>query len=564
MNRRSLSAASDRPFVRTRRNVLTELASDIDQAREALDRGSWVEAYERLRSIDPTELTARDLEGLADAAWWVSRWEESIAARQKAYAAYAAGSDERAAARMAGRLCVEHFGRREPAVAGGWFMRAQRHLREQPECVEHGFLAMVEANMARFTGDPERAFGLARKATEIGQRFRDRDLIALGIHLEGLTHIASGRVPEGVALLDEAMTSVLAGEVSPLFTGVVYCDVIEACLQLGDVGRAGEWSDAARAWCETVPAESHFPGLCRINRAELAILRGAWREAEEEASRATDELMRLDPTASGAAWYVAGEARRRAGNLTTAEQAFSRAQEIGFEPQPGSALLRLAQGKAEMAGSALRVAIAAEGGNPLRRAKLLAAQVEVALAAGELDEASHAVEELEAISRAFPTAMLAATVETVRGSLLLARSDPESALERLRRASAAWLELRLPYEAAHARVLCAQAARAVGDEDAARAELRAALGAFERLGAVRDMAMVAALLEGSGGLPGGLTAREAEVLRLVAAGKSNRAIAGELVISEHTVARHLQNIFAKLDVTSRSAATAFAFEHGLA
>jgi DNA-binding NarL/FixJ family response regulator len=540
------------------------LATDVDRARAALDRGSWVEAYERLRNVDPTELTARDLEGLADAAWWVSRWEESIAARQKAYAAYAAASEDRSAARMAGRLCVEHFTRREPAVGGGWFMRAQRHLREQPECVEHGYLATIEANMARFTGDPERAFGLARKATEIGQRFGDRDLIALGIHLEGLTHIASGRVPEGVALLDEAMTSVLAGEVSPLFTGVIYCDVIEACLQLGDVGRAGEWSEAARAWCETVPAESHFPGLCRINRAELAILRGAWREAEEEASRATDELMGLDPTASGAAWYVAGEARRRAGNLTTAEQAFSRAQEIGFEPQPGSALLRLAQGKAEMAGSALRVAIAAEADNPLRRAKLLAAQVEVALAANDLVGAGAATEELEAISRAFPTAMLAATVDTARGSLLIAQSDPEAALERLRRACTAWQEMRLPYEAAHARVLCAQAARAVGDQEAGRAELRAALGAFERLGAARDVATVEALLEGPGELPGGLTAREAEVLRLVAAGKSNRAIAGELVISEHTVARHLQNIFAKLDVPSRSAATAFAFEHGLA
>jgi DNA-binding NarL/FixJ family response regulator len=465
---------------------------------------------------------------------------------------------------MAGRLCVEHFSRREPAVAGGWLMRTQRHLREQPECVEHGYLAMVEANVARFTGDAERALGLARKATEIGQRFGDRDLIALGIHLEGLAHIASGRVPEGVALLDEAMTSVLAGEVGSLFTGVVYCDVIEACLQLGDVGRAGEWSDAARAWCETVPAESHFPGLCRINRAELAILRGAWREAEEEASRATDELTRLDPTASGAAWYVAGEARRRAGNLTTAEQAFSRAQEIGFEPQPGSALLRLAQGKAEMAGSALRVAIAAEVGNPLRRARLLAAQVEVALDAGELDEASDALEELEAISRVFPTAMLAATVDTARGLILLAQADPVAALEHLRRACTALLELRLPYEAAHARVLSAQAARAVGDEDAGRAELRAALGVFERLGSVRDVATVEALLERPGELPGGLTAREAEVLRLVAAGKSNRAIAGELVISEHTVARHLQNIFAKLDVPSRSAATAFAFEHGLA
>jgi ATP/maltotriose-dependent transcriptional regulator MalT len=295
----------------------------------------------------------------------------------------------------------------------------------------------------------------------------------------------------------------------------------------------------------------------------VAILRGAWPEAEAEATRASEELMRQGPVASGAAWYQVGEARRLAGNLDGAEEAFTRAQELGFQPQPGSALLRQAQGKVEAARSALRVAVGAETGNPLRRARLLAAQVEVALDGGELDEASLAVEELEAISRAFPTAMLAATVDTVRGSLLLAQSDPEAALERLRRACTAWQELRLPYEAAHARVLCAQAARAVGDEDAGRAELRVALVAFEGLGAVRDVASVEALLEGPGELPGGLTAREAQVLRLVAAGKSNRAIAGELVISEHTVARHVQNIFAKLNISSRSAATAYAFEHDL-
>jgi len=464
---------------------------------------------------------------------------------------------------MAARLCVEHFTRREPAVAGGWLMRAQRHLREEPECAEHAYLAMVEANVARFTGDPERSISLARKAIQIGQRFDYRDMIAVAIHIEGLSHIASGRVAEGLALLDEAMTSVLAGELSPFFTGIIYCDVIDACLRLGDVERAGEWSDAARAWCETVPAESPYPGQCRINRAELAILRGAWPEAEAEASRASEELMRFDPVASGAAWYQAGEARRRAGNLDGAEEAFTRAQELGFEPQPGSALLRLAQGKADTARSALRVAIAAEQGNPLRRAKLLSAKLEVALDADELDGARDAVEELEAISRAFPTAMLAATVDTARGSLLLAQSDAAAALKYLRRACTSWQDLRLPHEAAQARMLCGLAARAVGDEDGGRAELRAALAAFEQLGATRDAAKVTMLLEGRRDLPGGLTEREAEVLRLVAAGKSNRQIAAELVISEHTVARHVQNIFTKLNLSSRSAATAFAFEHGL-
>jgi DNA-binding NarL/FixJ family response regulator len=273
--------------------------------------------------------------------------------------------------------------------------------------------------------------------------------------------------------------------------------------------------------------------------------------------------MRLDPVASGAAWYQAGEARRRAGNLDGAEEAFGRAQELGFEPQPGSALLRLAKRNVEAARSSLRVAIAAESGNPLRRARLLSARVDVALDAGELDEATVAVGELEAIAHAFPTDVLAATVDTARGAVLLARADATAALERLRRACASWQDLRLPYETAQARMLCGQAARAVGDEDGGRAELRAALAAFDRLGAIRDAEKVTMLLDERGDLPRGLTGREAEVLRLIAAGKSNRQIAAELVISEHTVARHVQNIFTKLNVSSRSAATAFAFEHGL-
>jgi ATP/maltotriose-dependent transcriptional regulator MalT len=539
------------------------VATSIDSAREALARGSWVEAYELLRSIDPTELTARDLEELSDAAWWIARHDESIGARQKAYAAYAAGSEDPAAARMAARLCVEHFIRREPAVAGGWLMRARRHLREQPECLEHGFLAMVEANVARFTGEPQGAVELAKEALEIGQRFGSPDVVAVAIHIEGLALIGSGHVAEGMALLDEAMTSVLAGELSAFFTGIIYCDVIEACLQLGDIGRAGEWSDAARAWCDTIPSESPYQALCRINRAELAILRGAWSEAEAEATRASEEMLHLDPVDSGAAWYVAGEARRCVGNLIGAEEAFTRAKELGFEPQPGSALLQLALGKTEAALGSLRVAVAREAGDPVRRSKLLAALSEVALAGGDLDQGRAVAEELDAIARASPTLARVATADMVGGALALADGDAPLALERLRRACTAWQALRIPYETARARALDGEALRAAGDQEGGRAELQAAVAAFETMGAGLDAAAVAATLANRSSLPGGLTDREAEVLRLVATGKSNRQIAADLVISEHTVARHVQNIFAKVDISSRSAATAYAFEHGL-
>jgi DNA-binding CsgD family transcriptional regulator len=542
---------------------VAERTADIDRARDAVGREAWAEAYGGLRSLDPSRLTPQDLEGLADAAWWLSRIDESIAVRQRAYFGYAAAGSDPEAAGVAMRLCMEHFLRGEPAVAAGWLMRAQRHLREQPECVQHGFLAQTEATVAHFRGEVTEAMGLAERATEIGQRFHHRDLVAMGIHSQGLALISAGRVARGMALLDEAMTSVVAGELSRYFTGVIYCNVLAVCLDLTDLGRAGEWNEAARAWCESIPPEAPYPGLCRLNRATAASLRGAWPEAEAEAQRASEELT-FNPLAAAKAFYQTGEIRRRIGNLAGAEEAFIRAHELGLEPQPGLALLRLAQGKTEAALTALRLAVTGESGSRLRRASLLAAQVEVALAAGDLDTARPASDELEAIARDFGTPALDAAAATARGALRLAEGDVAGAIERLRRACAIWQELRLPYETARARMLYGVAVRGAGGEEGARLELRAALVAFERLGAAADAGKAGELLAVSGDLPGRLTAREAEVLRLVAAGRTNREVAAELVISEHTVARHVQNILAKLDLPSRAAATAFAFEHGLA
>jgi DNA-binding CsgD family transcriptional regulator len=360
------------------------------------------------------------------------------------------------------------------------------------------------------------------------------------------------------------MTSVVAGELSDYFTGAVYCNVIEVCLQLADVRRASEWSEAARAWCESIPPESPYPGLCRINRAEVASLRGAWNEAEAEAVRASEELLRFNPIAAASAFYEAGEIRRRVGNLAAAEEAFARAHELGFDPQPGLALLRLAQGKAGAAHRALALAVRDLSGSPLRRAGLLAGQVEIALAAGEMEVAGRAADELDVIAAGFGGPALEAAAATARGRLDLAEDDVNGAIDRLRHACRLWQELRLPYEAAKARALHGMALRAAANDEDAVLELRAAHAAFERLGAIPDADAITAMLGGPVPLPRGLTAREVEVLRLVAAGKTNREIAAELVISEHTVARHLQNTFGKLDVSSRAAATAFAFEHGLA
>jgi DNA-binding CsgD family transcriptional regulator len=537
--------------------------ADADRARDAVRRESWAEAYEELCALDPARMEPRDLEGLADAAWWLSRSDESITARQRAYAGYMAAGEDPRAAWCAGRLCIEHSLRGEPALAAGWLMRAQRLLRDQPERVEHGYLAMVESNLARARGETDEAVARAERATDVGLRFGDPDLVAMGIHLHGLALIDGARVAEGMALLDEAMTSVIAGELGTFYTGVVYCNVIAACLEVSDVGRLGEWNEAARQWCESLPSDAPFPAICRVNRAEAASLRGAWPEAEAEASRATRELS-FNPRVAARAFYETGEIRRRVGNLAGAEAAFARAHELGAQPQPGLALLRLAQGKPDAAMQALRVALADEPAGRPRRARLLAAQVEVALAAGDLDIAGQASRELDEIAGRLGTPALDAGAAAAGGALRLAEGDLPRALERLRAACATWQELRLPYETAQARLLYGAALRRAGSEEDALLELRAALAAFERLGAAGDAAKAAALLGGREELPRGLTAREAEVLRLVAAGKTNREAAAALVISEHTVARHLQNIFAKLEVSSRSAATAFAFEHGLA
>ncbi|MGH2640796.1 MAG: response regulator transcription factor, partial [Actinomycetota bacterium] len=433
-----------------------------------------------------------------------------------------------------------------------------------PEGLGHGFLRIVEATVARFSGDVPRALELVGEAAELGRRLDDPDLSAMATHMRGVLLVIAGDVEDGVALLDEAMTSVVAGQLSPYFTGIVYCNVIGTCLEIADVRRADQWSEAARAWCETLPPESPFPGMCRVNRAEVARLRGAWPEAEAEATRASVELMEFDPMGAAQAFYETGEIRRRIGNLAGAEECFARAREIGFDPQPGLSLLRATNGSPDAALAGLRLAATTITESRLRRARILGALVDVALSIEDLDAAGDAVDLLTELAADSDAPILETTAMTAAGTLLLARGEASAAVDRLRDACAAWRDLRLPYEGARARVLYGRALRAAGDEDDAVLELRSAVAAFERLGATPDRDETVRLLPGATPLPRGLTPREAEVLRLVAAGKSNRDIAADLVISEHTVARHLQNMFTKLGVSSRSAATAFAFEHGLA
>jgi DNA-binding CsgD family transcriptional regulator len=531
---------------------------------ERVRTGPWLPVYEELRVRDPAGLTAVDLDSLAEAAWWLCRSDESIAARQRAYAAFRDDNDDRGAARTAARLFHEHFYRGDLAVAVGWLRRGFRHVERDPDGVERGWLRMAEAELHLHQGPLEQAVDGAAEAIQTARDHGDADLTAIGMQLQGRALVAQGRIDEGLALLDEAMTAVLAGELTPLAIGWVYCSVILACKDLADLRRAGEWTEAARVWCEALPETTPYSqGLCRIYRGEVLALRGAWAEAEAEMRRAHQQLLPHKPHGAAEASYGVGEVLRRRGDLVEAEQAFVRAQRLGWDPQPGLALLRLAQGRVEAAAAALRSALASPTVDRFARARLLAAQVEVSIAAGALDRARGAARELAAIADGLTSVVVQATASTAQGALHLAEGDRDAALADLRRGLHGWRALGLPYEEAKARLLIGMTRRLLGDKEGGRVEIETARAGFERLGAAADARHAASLIQQRRASPRVLTDREVQVLRLVASGKSNRDIAGALHLSEHTVARHMQNILAKLGVSSRAAATSSALQQGL-
>ncbi|MEU4268277.1 LuxR C-terminal-related transcriptional regulator [Streptomyces sp. NPDC026092] len=569
--------------------VPVDEATVVARARDAAARDAWAEAYVLLTEADrhPSgALSPGDLDLLADAAWWTGHVDESVTARLRAHAAYGAAGDHRGAGAVAWWLHFEYRSLGRPAAAAGWLHRSRHHLEHVPDCPEQCFLAWTDVDEAMEHGDPAAALAAARRMTRIAVASGDPGLAALSSQTEAAVLLAEGRRAEGMARLDDAMVAVLAGELSGMYTGILFCLALSQCMEAADLARAVEWTDAAMTWCEA-PWSQHvrppeepstadvehapgsftdnpFRGLCRIHHVEVLDLLGAWTLAEDEAGRVCAEVMVDSLDVAAEAYYAAGEIRRRQGRLDAAARAYSHAHELGRVPQPGLALLRLAQGKADAAVTGLRLALACDPRHGLLgRARLLAAQTEVTLAVGDVDGAEAAVAELEGLAGTGGVPLLTAMAETARGALALARH--EAALIPLRRALAGWLELRVPYEAAQVRMLLAAADRAAGDEEAARLEFVAARAAFERLGALPDARRAAALLteRRRHALPGGLTAREAEVLRLVAEGGTNREIAQALVISEHTVARHLNNIFAKLDVTTRTAASTYAFAHDL-
>jgi DNA-binding CsgD family transcriptional regulator len=539
----------------------------IDNTRRAAGSASgetWPETYERLSGLDPATMPPQELEALADAAWLACRLDESYLARQKAYASFLERHEDRPAARTAWRLFWEQLYNGSEAVALGWLRRARRHLAPIAEGPEHGYVALAESELALGRGSLEEAEARAMDAVAIGERHETPAIVAFGLTLHGRALVAQSRLEEGCASMDEAMTFALNERLDAFFTGAVYCTVIAECRAVADMRRASEWTDAAEAWCASLPGITPYHGICRVHRGWVLGLRGDLEEAESEIRAAGEELTAFKPRSAADAFAALGEIRRRRGDLAGAEESFLRSHQLGGDPQPGLALIRLAQGQTAVAAAALYAALSGASANPLTRAHLLAAQVDSALAARDRTLAQDAARELSRIAETLSRPSMAALAEQARGAVSLAVGDAGGAIDDLRAAREKWSALGLPYEEAQARLLVGAATRALGDEEGARLEIQTSRATFERLGARRDALHAAALLARSSDRPAGLTPREIEVLRLVAGGKSNRQIAQMLVISEYTVARHVQNILAKLGVSSRSAAAAFAVEHHLA
>ncbi len=538
------------------------VVEDLIRARESFERREWVAAYDALSELDPETLTGDDFAQLAAAAALLGRRNDSVQALQRAYQLNLDAGETLAAVRCAFWLAMSLVMSGETAVGGGWIARAQRLIDEVTEdVVERGYVMLPVMIRQISSGELASAYKLAVSITEYGRRFSEPDLLAVGLSSQGRMLLYEGRVAEGLAHLDEAMVGVAAGEVSPIFSGQVYCTMIEGCQEISDLARAAEWTTALTTWCDAQPGLVLFTGQCAVHRGQIMRVHGAYAEALDEFDRAVQRYVLADtPAAAGLAMGERGDVLRIRGDFHAAEEAYDKASGFGHEPQPGLALLWLARGRQESALGAIR-RLLAEPRDPVHRCQLLPAGVQILLACGETDEAANLADELTGIAASFESAAQRAMAGYAVGSVRLARGDATGAVPPLRTAARLWSQVGARYEVARCRMLVGRAYQLLGDLDSARTELTEARRTFADLGAVPAEREASQLLQPAA--PGGLTAREVEVIRLVASGRSNTEIAAELVLSEKTVARHLSNIFGKLDVSSRTAAAAFAFEHRL-
>lgn len=538
----------------------------LTRARAAFERRDWAEALDAFAAAPTGTLTPTDVFHRADAAWWVGHIDDALAWYEVAFRRHLDGDEPRRAALAALLLGAHASERGDDATGSGWTQRARRLLDDTPEGPEHGYPLYWDAFAAMGRDDLDAAIAVAHRMQELGRRHHEPDLIALGAMAEGRARLKAAETGPGMALLDEAMVMAVSDELHPLWTGAIYCHCMDACRELHDLERAAEWTEATTRWCDAVGEAVVYRGICRVHRAQVFQLRGDWDRAEDEARRAGADMPRVHVGTGAEAHYEVGEIRRLRGDLDGAEAAYRRAHELGRDPQPGLALLRARQGKPAAAVTSLTAALAGRAGDPLGRVPLAAALVGPAVAVGEVEVARAVAAELRATAADHDSPGLRAIACQAAGQVHLADEDPGGALAALREACRDWHDLDVPHEAARTRLLLARALAALGDLDAARLELLAADAAFDRLGAVLDREEVRQLeheLAGTVPAPDGLSPREVEVLQHVATGLTNQQVADALSISPSTVARHVANIFLKIDVSTRTAATVYAYEHGL-
>jgi DNA-binding CsgD family transcriptional regulator len=538
-------------------------ADRVARARESFERRLWGDALDHLSAARREgELDAEGLERLAVAAYMVGRDGDCEDAWTAAHHGWLRHGETERAARCAFWQALGLFFRGDLAPASGWVARGGRLLEAggRRECAERAWLLMLTALPRLFEGGADTGATFV-EAGEIAERFADADACVLARLGRGYSLILEGRIAEGSALLDEVMVSVTADEVAPMLAGISYCQVIALCESVFDLRRAREWTEALTRWCDSQPDLVPFRGNCLVHRCEIFQLQGAWADALDSARRACEWL--AGPPAwgvLGSAFYQLAEIQRLQGELEQAEDSYRRASLAGRDPEPGMSMLRLVQGRVDLALPAIRRALE-EAHDPIARSRVLPAFVEVMLEAQEVGAARTAADELAAMAAQFDAPFLSALATDASGAVLLAEGDPGAALTMLRGAQRSWHELEAPHRTARVRLLIALACRDLGDGAGAELEFEAARSGLEELGALPDLQR-AARLAGSP-TPGGLSRREREVLTLVATGKTNRAIAAELFISEKTVARHVSNIFTKLRISSRAEATAYAYKHRL-